>query len=160
MTTDWIGIRQYQETYQDLHKEADDSTETLTDHLDPSCTICNVIDTARTVPFDNFWNLVTTHFAAKSWTNNTVVEFEYLRSVIRTYKITEEEEEKVEAEQTAFQIVLRLLQTIRYKQYPNNNLKDTEYLIVNTGVHTKGYTNTQQIETKYQNCRLKLARDK
>ena len=115
---------------------------------------------ARTVSFDNFWYLVTTHFAAKSWTNNTVVEFEYLRSVIRTYKITEEVEEKVEAEQTAFQIVLRLLQTIRYKQYPDNDLEDTEYLIVNTGVHIDGYTKTQRLEKEYQECKEKLVRDK
>ena len=97
MTTDWVGIRQYQKTHQDLHKEADDPTETLTDHIDPSCTICNAADIIRLTPFDAFWNLVTTHFEAKSWTNNTIAEFKYLRSSIRTYLTTEDEEEKVDA---------------------------------------------------------------
>ena len=76
------------------------------------CLICNAADIARTVPFDNFWNLVTTHFVAKSWTNNTVAKLENLRSAIKTYKATEEEEERVEAGQTAFRVVLKLLQTI------------------------------------------------
>ena len=80
-----------------MHKKADDPIETLTDHLDSLCTICNVADTARTAPFDTFWNLVTTYFAAESWTNNTVTEFEHLRSAIRTYRTTEEEEKKIKA---------------------------------------------------------------
>ena len=55
MTIDnWIGIRQYQETHQDLYKKVNDSTETLADYLDPSYTVCNVANTARSIAFDTF----------------------------------------------------------------------------------------------------------
>ena len=140
MTTDWIDIIRYHEIHQDLYEEVDDPTETLTDYLDLSYTICNIANVARSIPFDTFWYLLTTHFEAKSWTNNTIIEFKHLRNSIRTYLIIEEEEEKVEAGQVAFNYVLRALQTIRYKQYSEDDLEDTEYLLVNIGIHTKGYT--------------------
>ena len=54
INNDWLRIRAYQKVYDNLHKKVKDSTETLTDHLDPSCLICNMADTARAATFENF----------------------------------------------------------------------------------------------------------
>src|ERR1043165_1681199 len=142
MITDWIRVKQYQETHQDLYEKAKDSTEVLAEHVNPLCTICNVADVARSQPFDNFWHILTTHFEAQSWTNNTITEFEHYRSTIRTYEAAEEEQEKVDAGQDAFNYILRTLQTVQYKQYLEDDLEDTQYLLVNTGIYTIGYMQT------------------
>ena len=157
---DWTDIRTYQEIHNDLYEEAENSTEVLIDHLDPSCLIYNVADTARATTFDNFWYIVTTHFEAESWTNNTVIEFEHLRRAIRRYLSSEEDDDKVDAGQKAFHHTRRLLQTIRYKQTPEEDLEDVEHIIINTGVHTANYTQGERVEEVYQKTKLKAARRK
>ena len=96
----------------------------------------------------------------KSRTNNTVIEFEHLRRSIRRYLSSEEEDDKIEAGEKAFHHVKRLLQTIRYKQDPEENLEDTEHIIVNTGVHSANYTQGERIEEVFQENKLKTARRK
>ena len=137
---DWADIRAYQEAHDSLHEEAENQTDVLTDHIDLSCLICNAADTARAPTFDNFWYIITTHYQEKSWTNSTVTEFEYLRGIIRTYLASEDEEEKNQTGPRAFRSAKRLLQTIRYKDNPDEDLEDVEHIIINTGVHTANYT--------------------
>src|ERR1043165_1230321 len=161
MTTDsWRGIRAYQGTHDDLHGEEGDPNTILLDHLDPSCPICNSADTAKAVTFDNFWYLLTTHYHAQSWTNNTVAEFEQLRGALRRYLSSEEDDEKTDAGQKAFHYIRRTLQTIRYTQDPQEDLEDTEYTLVNTGVHSENYTLGERLEEIYQENKLKTARRK
>src|ERR1044071_2184047 len=107
-SNDWLDIRTYQEVHDNLHEEADDPAEPLVDHIDPSYLICNAADTARAPTFENFWYIATTHFEAESWTNNTVIEFEYLRGNIKTYLNSEDEDEKAEVGQKAFKSAKRL----------------------------------------------------
>src|ERR1044072_2459352 len=135
MVDNWRNLRAYQEVHDNLHEEADNPEETLTEHIDLSCLICNAADTARAPTFDNFWYVVTTHYEAKSWTNNIVIEFENLRRAIRSYLNIKEKDEKVKAGHKAFQHIRRLLQTICYKRYPEEDLEDVEHIIINTGVH-------------------------
>src|ERR1044072_3460080 len=124
MVDNWRDLRAYQEVHDNLHEEADNLTETLTEHIDPSCLICNAADTARALTFENFWYIITTHYHGKSWTNNTVTEFEYLRGLIRTYLFSTDKEEKNQVGPKAFRSVKRLLQTIRYKDNPAEDLED------------------------------------
>ena len=115
MTTDsWRGIRAYQGTHDDIHLKESDPTTILLDHLDPSCPVCNPANTAKAVTFNNFWYILTTHYGAQSWTNNTVIEFEHLRRALRRYLSSEEDDEKTDAGQKAFHHIRRVLQTVRY----------------------------------------------
>src|ERR1044071_981313 len=150
MVENWRDIRAYQEIHDNLHEETDNPTETLTEHIDLSCFICNIADTARASTFENFWYIITTHYQGKSWTNNTVTEFEYLRGIIRTYLFSEDEEEKRQVRPRAFRNAKRLLQTIRYKENPDKDLEDVEYIIINTKVYTANYTQGERIEEVYQ----------
>src|ERR1044072_3542831 len=154
MVDNWRDLRAYQETYDNLHEEADNPTETLTEHIDSSYLVCNAADTARAPTFENFWYIITTHYQGNSWTNNTVTEFEYLRGIIRTYLSFEDEEEKNQEGPRAFRSAKRLLQTIRYKDNPGEDLEDVEHIIINTGVHTANYTQREQIEKVYQATKL------
>ena len=160
MTENWGTLRAYQEAHDNLHEEAEDPTKVLSEHIDLSCLICNAADTARAATFDNFWYIIVTHFQGESWTNNTVTEFEYLRGTIRTYLTTEDEEEKTQVGPRAFRSAHRLLQTIRYKGNPDEDLEDVEYIIINTGVHTANYTQGEQVEEVFQATKLKTARRK
>src|ERR1044072_6799258 len=161
MTQDsWKGIRAYQATHDERHDEESDPTLVLTDHIDPSYPVCHPADTARAVTFDNFWYIATTHFEAQSWTNNTVIEFEYLRRAIRRYLSLEEKDDKVNAGQKAFHHIKRALQTIRYKQEPEGDLEDAEHILVNTGVHSENYTQGERLEKVYQENKLKTAQRK
>ena len=54
MVDNWRDLRAYQETHNNLHEEADNLTETLTEHIDLSCLICNAADTAKVSTFGNF----------------------------------------------------------------------------------------------------------
>ena len=54
MVDNWRDLRAYQRIHDNLHEEADNSTETLTEHIDLSCLICNAADTARASTFANF----------------------------------------------------------------------------------------------------------
>src|ERR1043166_4056221 len=160
MVDNWRDLRTYQETHDNLHEEADNPTETLTEHIDLSCLICNAADTARAPMFENFWYIIITHYQGKSWTNHTVIEFEYLRGIIRTYLNSEDEEEKNQVGPRAFRSAKRLLQTIRYKDNPEEDLEDVEHIIINTGVHTANYTQGERVEEVYQATKLKTARRK
>src|ERR1044072_8290806 len=161
MTTDsWRGIRAYQGTHDDIHSEESDPNTILLDHIDLSCPICNSADTAKAVTFDNFWYLLTTHYGAQSWTNNTIIEFEHLRRALRRYLSSEEDDEKTDAGQKAFHHIRRILQTIRYTQDPQEDLEDTEHTLVNTGVHSENYTLGERLEEIYQENKLKTARRK
>jgi len=160
MVDNWRDLRAYQETHDNLHEEADDPAEVLTDHIDLSCLICNAADTARAPTFENFWYIITTHYQGEIWTNNTVTEFEYLRGIIRTYLSSEDEEEKNQVGPRAFRSARRLLQTIRYRETPEEDLEDVEHIIINTGVHTANYTQGEQVEEVYQKTKLKAARRK
>src|ERR1044072_6769281 len=160
MVDNWRSLRAYQETHDNLHEEADNPTETLTEHIDLSCLICNAADTARAPTFENFWYVIVTHYQGKSWTNNTVTEFEYLRGVIRIYLNLEDEEKKNQVGSRAFRSAKRLLQTIRYKENPNEDLEDVEHIIINTEVHTANYMKGERIEEVYQATKLKTARRK
>src|ERR1044071_349704 len=160
MVDNWRDLRAYQEIHDNLHEEADNPTETLTEHIDLSCLVCNVADTARAPTFDNFWYITTTYYQGKSWTNNTVTEFEYLRGIIRTYLSSEDEEEKNQVGPRAFRSAKRLLQIIRYKDNPEEDLENIEHIIINTGVHTVNYTQGERIEEVYQATKLKTVRRK
>src|ERR1044072_3908036 len=109
ITDSWRGIRAYQTTHDDIYEEESDSTTILLDHIDPSCLVCNPVNTAKVVTFDNFWYLITTHYEGQSWTNNTVIEFEHLRRAIRRYLSSEEDDDKVDARQKAFHHIRRIL---------------------------------------------------
>src|ERR1044072_624359 len=160
MVDNWRDLRAYQEVHDNLHEEADDSEEILTEHIDLSCLICNAADTARAPTFDNFWYIVTTHYHGESWTNNTITEFEYLRGLIRTYLNTEDEEERNQVGPKAFRSAKRILQTIRYKETPEEDFEDVEHIIINTGVHTANYIQGDRTEEVYQTTKLKHARQK
>src|ERR1044071_5686990 len=126
----------------------------------PSCPICQPADTAKAITFDNFWYLAVTHYGVQSWTNNTIIEFEHLRRAIRRYLSSEEKEDKVDAGQKAFHHIKRTLQTIKYKQDSEEDLEDTEHILVNTGVHSENFTQGERIEEVYQENKLKTARKK
>src|ERR1044071_3633940 len=160
MVDNWRDLRAYQEVYDNLHEEADNPTETLTEHIDLSCLICNAADTARAPTFENFWYIIVTYYQGESWINNTVTEFEYLRGIIRIYLSSEDEEEKNQVGPRAFRSAKRLLQTIRYKNSPEEDLEDVEHIIINTGVHIANYTQGEQVEEVFQATRLKTARRK
>src|ERR1043165_8276357 len=161
MTQDnWRGIRAYQGTHDDIHSEESDPNTILLDHIDPSCPIYNPADTAKAVTFDNFWYLLTTHYRAQRWNNNTVIEFEHLRRALRRYLSSEEDDEKIDAGQKAFHHIRRILQTVRYQQDPSEDLEDTEHTLVNTRVHSENYTLGERIEEIYQENKLKTARRK
>src|ERR1044072_4836489 len=150
MFENWRALRAYKEIHDNLHEEADIPTETLTEHIDLSCLICNAGDVARAPTFDNFWYIITTYYQGKSWTNNTVIEFEYLRGIIRTYLSSEDEEEKNQVGPRAFRSAKRLLQTIRNKENPGEDLENVEHIIINTEVHTANYMKGERIEEVYQ----------
>src|ERR1044071_7854308 len=160
MVDNWRDLRAYQEVHDNLHEEADNPEETLTEHIDSSCLICNAADTARAPTFDNFWYIITTYYQGKSWTNHTATEFEYLRGIIRTYLSSGDEEEKNQVGPRAFRSAKRLLQTIRYKENSEEDLEDVEHIIINTGVHTTNYTQGKRVEEVYQATKLKNARRK
>src|ERR1044072_3295015 len=160
MVDNWKDLRAYQEVHDNLHEEADNPEETLTEHIDLSCLICNATDTARAPTFENFWHIITTHYQGESWTNNTVTEFEYLRGIIRTYLSSEDEEEKNQVGPRAFRSAKRLLQTIRYKDNPEEDLEDVEHIIINTSMQTARYTQGERVEEVYQATKLKTARRK